>query len=183
MTTDLREQIDTLAKRVKSLEAESEIRGVVARYLEICDALDENAPMDELGDLFTTDAVWHGKGEKYGATFGGHDGRTAIVDFLNSYREPNPHFSGNVHIVGCENVSVDGDSATGTWVMLQTPTFEEGGSFLMAARLTLDFKVENGRWRISQFSTTNLFSRPVEGGWNVDAPIPVPKPTIEGNGQ
>lgn len=175
MTADLQNQIDALTARLASLEAESEIRGVVARYMEICDALDADTPMDELGEIFTTDAQWRGKGDKYGATFGGHEGRDAIVAFLNSYREPNLHFTGNVHFLGCENLTVTGQSGTGTWVMLQTPTFADGGSFVMAARLNLDFRTEDGRWRISTFSTTNLFSRPVEGEWNADVPIPVPQ--------
>jgi len=180
MTTDFQQQIDALSDRVRSLESEGEIRRVVARYMEICDALDADAPMNELGELFTTDAQWAGKGEKYGAAFGGHEGRKAIVAFLNSYREPTPHFGGNVHILGCESVSVDGEQAIGTWVMLQTPTFEVGGSFLMAARLILAFKIEDGRWRIHRFSTVNLFSRPIEGDWNVDMPIPVPQSDVKG---
>jgi hypothetical protein len=174
MTADLQNQVKALADRVTALEAESEIRALVARYMEICDALDADAPMDELGQLFATDAIWVGKGKKYDATFGGHEGRDSIVGFLNTYREPTPHFAGNVHILGCENVTVDGQQATGTWVMLQTPTFNEGGAFLMAARLNLNFCLEQSRWRIHRFATENLFSRPVESGWNIDAPIPVP---------
>lgn len=175
MTIGLQEQLNALTARVKSLEAESEIRGAVARYMEICDALDDTTPMDELGELFTTDARWRGTGEKYGVTFGGHEGRDAIVAFLNTYREPHRHFAGNVHFLGCENLSVDGDRAAGTWVMLQTPTFEDGGSFLMAARLKLAFRREADRWRISDFSTVNLFSRSIDGDWDSDEPIPVPE--------
>lgn len=183
MTAVIHEQIKVLAERVAALEAESEIRAVVARYMEICDALDADAPMDELGQLFATDAVWQGKGEKYDATFGGHEGRDAIVAFLNTYRAPTPHFAGNLHILGCENVAVDGQRATGTWVMMQTPTFNEGGAFLMAARLNLSFRVEQDRWRIHRFATENLFSRPIEGGWNIDAPIPVPDVAKKGHNQ
>lgn len=176
-------QIDDLSQRVRALEAESEIRRVVARYMEICDALNADTSMDELGALFTKEAQWQGKGDKYGATFGGHVGRAAIVAFLNSYREPTPHFAGNVHILGCENLVVEGDRATGTWVMFQTPTFQEGGAFLMAARLNLTFKYEESRWRMDRFATTNLFSRPIEGGWNADAPIPAPSVNAKGQNQ
>lgn len=174
---------DALNDRIAALEAEGAIRRLVARYMEICDALDADAPMAELGALFTKDATWQGAGAKYGATFGGHRGREAIVAFLNSYCEPAPHFAANAHFLTSESIAVDGEAAEGSWVMLQTPTFAGGASFLMAARLNLTFKIEDGQWRIDRFATENLFSRPIDGGWNVDAPIPVPRPQANLKGQ
>lgn len=166
---------DALNDRIAALEAEGAIRRLVARYMEICDVLDADAPMAELGALFTEEATWQGAGAKYDAAFGGHQGRDAIVAFLNGYREPAPHFAANAHFLTSESITVDGEVAEGSWVMLQTPTFADGASFLMAARLNLAFKIEDGRWRIHRFATENLFSRPVDGGWNIDAAIPVPQ--------
>jgi len=60
--------------------------------------------------------------------------------------------------------------------MLQTPTFANEQSFVLAARLSLRFAVEDDSWRISRFQTTNLLGRPIDGGWHSGAPIPTPSP-------
>lgn len=174
MAATYKAQINALQKRVAALEAESAIRAVVARYMEICDDLGPDAPMKELGQLFSKDAVWVGSGKAYKKAFGGHKGRDAIVAFLDTYRTPKPHFASNVNFLTSESLNVRGERATGSWVMLQTPSFAVGESFILAARLQLNFKFEDGAWRISQFQTTNLFGRPIEGGWHSSAPIPVP---------
>jgi hypothetical protein len=131
--------------------------------------------MDELAELFARDAVWTGKGQRYGAAFGGHRGRAAIVAMLDSYRGPTPHFAMNAHFLASETIEVADDAASGTgsWMMLQTSTYATGSSDLRSARLQVDFMVEEGRWRISRFETENLFSRPV-GSWDDPAPVPVP---------
>ncbi|MFC7291377.1 nuclear transport factor 2 family protein [Hirschia litorea] len=174
MAGTYKSQISKLSARLDALEGESRIRGLVARYMEICDELTPETPYDELGELFSKDAVWVGTGNKYKTAFGGHKGREEIVNFLKEYGDPKPHFSSNVHFLTSENLLVKSKTATGSWVMLQTPTFSNEQSFVLAARLNLKFKVETGKWRISQFSTTNLFGRPVEGGWHSNAPIPTP---------
>jgi len=174
MVATYKAQIAKLQSRIEALEAEGEIRRLVARYMEICDALGPDAPLDELGRLFASNAVWSGAGKRYGKAFGGHKGREAIVAFLRGYCEPDPHFSLNVHFLTSESLRVSGKKAHGAWVMLQTPSFAAGESFVLAARLSLEFCVEEGAWRISRFATTNLFGRPIAGGWHSTAPIPVP---------
>jgi hypothetical protein len=131
--------------------------------------------MEELGELFAIDAVWAGKGQRYGAAFGGHQGRAAIVSMLESYRGPTPHFAMNAHFLASETIKVAHDciTARGTWMMLQTSTYADGRSDLRSARLEVAFAVEDGRWRIARFETENLFSRPVDR-WDDPAPVPVP---------
>src|SRR5690606_27918556 len=77
--------------RLDQLEAEGAVRRVMAEYMHLCDALDADTPMDALGALFTADAIWEGKGTRYGVTFGRHAGRAAIVAMLDGYRGPVPH--------------------------------------------------------------------------------------------
>ncbi len=180
MAVDADISLSALAKRVAALEAEGQIRRLVARYMELCDQLSPETPLDQLGALFTRDAVWQGGGARYKSAFGGHQGREAIVGFLATYCDP-PHFASNVHFLTSEALTVSGDTAEGAWVMLQTPSFACGESFVLAARLTLAFKVEDGCWRISRFQTTNLLGREIEGGWHSQAPIPVPQsPDLQG---
>ena len=164
--------IADLSARVDQLEAQSAIRRVITAYLRLCDRLDASTPMDELGELFTLDAVWTGKGARYGESFGAHHGRAAILAMLDSYRTP-PHFAFNAHFLTSETIDVSGDGARGRWLMLQTSTYASGSSDLRSARLTVDFARAGGRWRISRFETENLASRAVDR-WNDATPIPVP---------
>jgi hypothetical protein len=160
--------------RLDRLESETAIRGVVARYFDLCDHLDSATPLDELGALFTEAAVWAGSGARYGTTFGAHTGRAAIVAMLASYTGPPPHFALNAHFLASERIVVEGDRAHGRWLMLQTSTYAAGSSDLRAASLRLAFERLAEGWQISRFETENLFSRRVDG-WDDQAPIPVPE--------
>ena len=172
----MQDELDRLRHRLARLEAESAARRVMADYMRLCDRLDADTDMAGLGALFTTDAVWAGSGARYGAAFGGHHGRAAILRMLDRYRGPVPHFSLNVHFLTSENLAADDDAegVEGSWVMLQTSSFSQGGAHLTAARLSARFQRENAAWRISRFGTESLFGRPIEGGWNADVPLPVP---------
>ncbi len=167
------DSIAPFLERLERLEAERDIRRLMMRYMELCDKLGATTPMDELGALFAKDAVWAGKGARYGTTFGEHEGREAIVAMLDAYRGPVPHFALNAHFMSSETISVEGDQGVGNWMMLQTSTYADGRSDLRSARLEVAFAFEEGRWRISRFETENLFSRPVSR-WDDPAPVPVP---------
>ncbi len=165
-----------MARRLDRLEAESRIRACLATYMEICDRLDASTDLAALGALFTADCVWEGRGARYGETFGRHEGRAAIVAYLGAYCDP-PLFEANAHFLSSERIAVDDGAAAaeGHWLMLQTPTFHDGSSFLMAAKLDIDFRRDGGTWRMAHFRTTNLYTRPV-GPWDQPAPLPRPKP-------
>lgn len=163
----------SLEARLYQLESEHAVRCCMNRYMVLCDALDARTPLDELAGLFTTDAVWEGKGAKYAKSFGGYRGREAIRAMFAGYMSEPAHFALNVHFLCSELIRVAGDEASGSWVMLQTSTFASGASHLNAARLTVRFREEEGVWRMAHFQTENLFGRPVEA-WNSDAHLPVP---------
>ncbi|MFT4025660.1 MAG: nuclear transport factor 2 family protein [Novosphingobium sp.] len=165
----------TLSQRLAKLEAEAEIRRVTARYFQICDDLGPETPFEELGNLFSTDARWEGRG-RYQAAFGSYDGRAAIVEMIRGYCLPVPHFAMTAHFFSAEHLIVndDGCSARGQWLMLQTSTYADGRCDLRSAALTLIFTIEEDLWRIAHFRTRNLFSRRVDT-WNDTAAIPVPK--------
>ena len=83
-------------------------------------------------------------------------------------------FALNVHFLTSELIQVQGEPARGSWVMLQTSTFASGASHLNIARLSIEFRQQQGTWRMAHFVTENLFSRPVTA-WNDSAQLPVPK--------
>lgn len=160
-------------QRLRRFESQHAVRACMNRYMALCDALDEHTPLNELAGLFTTDAIWEGKGARYANSFGGYRGREAIAAMFAGYMQLPAHFALNVHFLTSELIEVDAETAFGTWVMLQTSTFASGASHLNAARLSVTFAVEDGQWRMAHFQTENLFGRPVSG-WNSDAPLPVP---------
>ncbi len=162
-----------LQARLRFFESQQAIRACINRYMTLCDALDARTPLDELASLFTREAVWEGKGARYAASFGGYRGREAIGTMFATYMKTPAHFALNAHFLASEVIEVAGDEGQGSWMMLQTSTFAEGGSHLNAARLTVRFALEEGHWRIAHFQTENLFSRPTTA-WNSDAPLPVP---------
>ncbi len=159
--------------RLAKLEAESAIRAVITRYFALCDRLDDTTPMDELTGLFCEDAVWAGRGARYRGSFGEQSGRAAITAMFERYRGPVPHFAMNAHFLTSETITVEGSSATGGWMMLQTSTYADGRSDLRSARITVQFALADGRWRIRRFETKNIFSRPIDR-WDDAAPVPVP---------
>lgn len=161
-----------LEQRLARLEAETAMRGVVARYFRLCDTLGPQTPLDELGELFTPDAIWEGAG-RYRQAFGRHEGRSAIVTMLAAYADP-PHFTLNAHYLASEAIEVwDAGHSTGRWMMLQTSTYRDGRSDFRSAALTIDMALDTGGWRIARFRTENIFSRDVPA-WNDGAAISVP---------
>ncbi|MDT7839031.1 nuclear transport factor 2 family protein [Aquabacterium sp. OR-4] len=182
---DLLQRLADLEARLQRFEDTQAIRDCVLRYMDLCDHLDAHTPMHALGDCFTEDALWAGKGARYGASFGGHQGRDAIVAMLGRYRgslageQPAraPHFAFNAHFLTSEQIRPTGPhSAEAAWLMLQTSSFSAGGAHLNAARLSLQMqRGADGRWRIARFETENLLSRPVST-WHSDAALPVPAP-------
>lgn len=164
-------ELDGLLKRLSRLEAVDAARNVAMRYFRLCDSLGPDTPLDELGALFTRNAVWEGRG-RYRKAFGRHEGRQAIVAMLAGYANPR-HFKLNAHFLSSEAIEADGLTAAGQWTMLQVSTYHDGRSDLRSAALKLDFIVEDGCWRIARFMTTNIFSRDV-GPWNDEASISVP---------
>ena len=107
-----------IIQRLNVLEGAAAIRRLVARYFAICDDLGPNTPFEELGELFSENALWEGKG-RYAKAFGRYEGRAAIVAMIRSYCLPAPHFAMTAHFFSSENLSAAGDTGSGQWMMLQ----------------------------------------------------------------
>lgn len=165
--------MDVFQTRLETLEAESAIRRLVARYFAICDDLGPDTPFEELAALFTPDAVWEGRG-RYADAFGRYAGRESIIDMVRSYCMPAPHFEMTGHFFGAEDIAVEAETASGNWMMLQTSDYADSQSDFRAARLSMRFVSDGTHWRIAHFITQNIFSRKTQR-WNDKASIPVPE--------
>lgn len=168
-------EMQKIITRLEHLEAESAIRNCINLYMEICDALDANTDLDALMNLFDTNSIWEGIGEKYAKSFGRYETSKQIRKMFQSYMHKESHFVMNAHFVSSEQIYIEKNSARASWLMLQTSTFRDGRSHLNAAKLQVKFKRQkDGTWKIKHFQTENIFSRPVDH-WHSDAELPVPK--------
>jgi len=162
--------IDALLKRLAALEAQNAVRKTIARYMALCDVPCAPLEGEALAALFTDDAVWEGIGPQYAKKFGRLQGRTAIVEMLQRYLPPTPHFASNVHFLTSEHIEVEGDIAKGRWIMLQASAYVDAKAELISARLEIDFapssRDENNAWLIRHFRTERLFDAP----WLVNPP-------------
>jgi len=161
--------------RLETLEREGAVRACMNRYMQLCDVLGVGFALDTLTNLFTEDAIWEGKGTRYAETFGRYEGRSVIASMFAKYTLEPAHFSLNIHLLGNEMIVVDGESAKGSWVLMQPSEFSSGKSQLSCARITADFVFIKGECLIKHFQTENIFSRPMNAPWNQSAELPVPK--------
>ena len=116
-----------------------EIRALKYAYLRCLDQKD----WDGISVLFTEDAVAAYSGGAYSA-----QGRDAIVDFLSrNMGSPTFHSS---HRCSHPEISLDGDTATGTWALDDTVVDAELGILIMGAAFYEDSYVrQDGRWLIA----------------------------------
>ena len=120
---ELDKSVQAMQVRLKALEDEKNVSACMNRYMKLCDVLDVGFDLKLLADLFTEDATWEGKGSRYAKTFGRYEGRDAIMDMFAKYTKPPAHFELNVHFLANEIVTVDGNTATASWVLLQPSSF------------------------------------------------------------
>lgn len=151
-----------LQRRLAVLEAEGQVRRLMARYMDLCDVpRSPRASEAELAALFSEDAVWEGVGRETAQTFGCHQGCAEVAAFVAAYLPPSPHFALNMHFLTSEAIRVEGEGARGQWLMQQISTYEGGRSELFGTRLDIDFRCIDGTWLISHFRTQRLYQQPL----------------------
>ena len=167
--------LEQLTKRLTDLENEKRVSACMHKYMALCDELKPGFNLESLMQLFTEDAVWEGKGSRYAKTFGRHVGIDAIEAMFAKYTKGEGHFALNVHILGNEVIRVDGNTAKGSWMLLQPSDFVDGRSQLSCAHITAEFQLSGRFCQISHFVTENQFSRPFDQSWDHNSNLPVPK--------
>ena len=131
--------------RVRQIEGRESARRTLTRYMDLCDVPRKSFDLDELGLLFTPDAVWEGVGQAYAGKFGRVQGRAQIVAMLGGYLPPSTHFRSNVHLLANEQVEVGTRDAAGQWILQQISAYEDGRTELLCARLFVEFELDTTR--------------------------------------
>ncbi|WP_413795271.1 MULTISPECIES: nuclear transport factor 2 family protein [unclassified Pseudomonas] len=149
---------EALLQRLETLEGESQVRRLMARYMDLCDVPRKATHINELADLFCIDAIWEGVGSQTAQTFGQHCGRDAVAAFVGGYLPPSEHFRLNLHYLTSESIVVAGSTAQGQWIMQQISTYADRRSELFGTRLNIDFRLVDGVWLIAHFRTQRLFN-------------------------
>jgi uncharacterized protein (TIGR02246 family) len=136
------------------LEDTEAIKVLKRRYCAYCD---DNYDLEGLASLFTEDAVWEG------GHFGKAEGRDQIRAFFKEAPQKLPFA---VHMVLNPIIKVDGDTAQGTWYLLQACTFSDGDRAVWgSARYDEDYVRVDGHWMFQHLKLTSNFWTPFDEGW------------------
>lgn len=173
--------LESLTRRVETLEAEADIRRLQARYMFLCDTpnpefgvQDDAERIDLIMQLYTEDAVWEGVGEYYDNQFGRAEGAAAIRRHFEGFwgQKQDPALILNCHYLTSEQIHVhaDGVNADGQWVHMQPWLFSDGKALLRSSRLNNTFRKVDGAWKISRTRTENVFVAPLPATWASDYP-------------
>ncbi len=173
--------IDSLIRRIETLEAEADIRRLQARYMFLCDTpmpeygvSDDQSRIDLIMALYTEDAIWEGVGEYYDNQFGRAVGAAAIRRHFEGFwgQKQDPALILTCHYLTSEQIHVheDGLTADGQWVHMQPWLFSDGKALLRSSRLNNSFRKEAGIWKVTRTRTENVFVAPLPAGWASDYP-------------
>ncbi len=149
------ETSEELRQRLDVLESEGAIRRLMAEYLDARDLGQGSGT--HIAHLFTDDGVWEGVGRLAGV-LGSHYGRDAIEQRFSA---PLPL---TVHFLTNEMITVDSDTAVGTWRFLQATVYQ-GQAVWVGGRYHNDFVRIQGQWKFQHVRIDAMFVTPYEDGW------------------
>lgn len=151
-----------LEARIQRLEDIESIKALKALYCLHCD---DNYNVDGLASVFTEDALWDG-----GNTFGVANGRDAI---RRHFEGASKRVSIARHQVMNPIIEVDGDEATGHWLLFQpcTNAGPDGNEAVWLAATYADrYRRDGDGWLISETKIDVAFFTRFDQGW-VDQPF------------
>jgi SnoaL-like domain len=141
-------------RRLGVLEAERTIRTLMAAYLT---ARDRRSAGREIAALFVPEGIWEGTGP-FAARLGSHQGCAAIAE----------RFAGDMpttlHLIGGEQIRVEGDRATGRWSYL-APAVLDGEAAWMAGVYDNDFVRQDGRRLFAHMRVGPVLAAAHRHGW------------------
>lgn len=144
----------SLEARIARLEDRHAICELKYRYCNLCDDGYQAAP---LAELFLEDAVWDG------GALGRFEGRAAIRRFFESC---GTLVSFAVHQVTNPILEIDGDRATGLWLLWEPLVFAQGDRALwLGARYHDRYRRVGGAWRFAEVRLETRMLTPYDEGF------------------
>lgn len=141
--------MEDLARRVRAIEDAEEIKKLHQRYMDLMDDL----RYEEVLDLFTGDATIEVRDS------GILRGPEARRKLYFSLRDQKQGVRDNCHLAVHPDITVDGDSASGTWLIYML--YEDPEGAWVQGRNEVEYRRENGYWKFSRLKfTRTLASRP-----------------------
>ena len=157
--------VQRFQRQVQRLTDIEDIKLLKRRYAAACD---DDYNVEKLGPLFTEDAVWDG------AEYGGTTTRQGIKDFFSTTPDI-VKFA--LHYVMNPIIEVDGDTATGRWLLWQPLVMHEGDqAMLLTARYDEEYVRQDGKWLIKHLKVTIESLGPYGGSFG-KAPVPTVDPS------
>lgn len=143
-----------LSARIRRLEDIEAIKTLKRRYAAL---LDDNYDADGCAQLFAEDAVWDG------GSFGRHEGREAIREFFASMPQM---VDWSCHYLLNPIIEVDGDTATGAWLLWQPLVMKEDSQAMwVSARYTDIYVRVRGEWMFQSVTVDIQAFTPYEEGF------------------
>jgi hypothetical protein len=148
-----------LEQRFARLEAIEAIRELKARYADVCDTGYDPVRMRP---FFTEDAVWDG-----GPRFGRYEGIDAVCAFFSGISS---EITWALHymIAPIIEVADDGQTATGSWYLLEPVTIATGDgprAMLITGRYADRYRLEPDGWKFSEVKLDCQTISPLDEGW------------------
>jgi hypothetical protein len=152
-------RLKAIEDRLQVLEDVEEIKDLQARYAGACD---RGYDPEEITPLFTDDCIWDG-----GEVLGRVEGLAALREF---FATAGARFTFAVHLMIAPRteVSASGDTATGSWYLLEPCTIvgDDGGeAFWVAAVYDAEYRRDRGRWKFHRLTIDTRLMAPHAGGW------------------
>jgi SnoaL-like domain len=150
-----------IEERLARLEDVEAIKNLKARYAYYCD---HGYDADGMAGLFVEDSLWTSN------SFGTYRGRAAIHEFQSKISS---QILWALHFMICPvvDVSDDGQTATGTFYLIEFATMtrpgsgEEKDAVLMSAVYTDSFVRDEGEWRFKAVSVEFHQVSDLDKGW------------------
>jgi ketosteroid isomerase-like protein len=151
-----------LEARLEALEDKEAIRDLQARYAAACDA---GYDADAAVELFTDDCVWDG-----GEAIGRYEGIAAVRDF---FAAAGARFTFAVHFMIAPRTTIEagGNSAAGSWYLLEPCTIDSGGepeAFWVAAVYDAEYRKGEDGWKFHRLTVDTRLMAPHATGWATD---------------
>lgn len=161
----LEQEFAELKLRVQRLEDESAVRRVMADMMKKADERDNPRWGERMVEYYTEDGQWTSGAGFADVAMTGRGTEALLKKFTKGTR-----ITESSHLLGTESISVEGDTANGSWLCFEPTTLrnkdgKEEAVWIMA-RYIAEFKRAGATWKVRTLRFEGIFCTPYEDGWH-----------------